>query len=216
MARVVGMIPIKLRNQRLPGKNTRVLGDKVLCEYLFDTVKDIKNLDEVYVFCSDESICQYIPNGIKFLKRSEELDSDSIKSKDIISSFINQVDADIYALMHVTQPFIKKESLESAIDRVINEDYDSAFTAHEIREFTWFKGEPLNYSFDNVVRTQELEPVYTEGELFVFRKDVFTKMGRRIGKKPYIHPISWMENVCIDDINDFQLAEAVVALGGYK
>ena len=202
MARVVGMIPIKLRNQRLPGKNTRVLGDKVLCEYLFDTVKDIKNLDEVYVFCSDERICQYIPNGIKFLKRSEE--------------FINQVDADIYALMYVTQPFIKKESLESAIDRVINEDYDSAFTAHEIREFTWFKGEPLNYSFDNVVRTQELEPVYTEGELFVFRKDVFTKMGRRIGKKPYIHPISWMENVCIDDINDFQLAEAVVALGGYK
>ena len=216
MSKVVGMIPIKLRNQRLPGKNTRPLGDKVLCEYLFETVKQVKNLDEVYVYCSDESICKYIPEGIRFLKRSPELDTDAVKSKDILNAFISTVDADIYALMHVTQPFIRKESITAAIDKVIHEGYDSAFTAHEIKEFTWFRNKPLNYSFTDVVRTQELEPVYTEGELFVFRKEVFTKLGRRIGENPYIHPIDWREDVCIDDIHDFQLAEAVVALGGYK
>lgn len=214
MKKVVGLIPIKLRNQRLPGKNTKKLGDKVLCEYLLDTVRNVQNIDEVYVYCSNEEICQYIPPEIKFLKRSKELDSDSTKSKDIIGSFIDEIDADIYALMHVTQPFISEDSICKSVDKVINGDYDSAFTAHEIREFTWYNGKPLNYCFDNVVRTQELEPVYTEGELFVFEKHVFTDLGRRIGNNPYIHPISWRENVCIDDINDFQLAEAVVSLGG--
>ncbi len=213
MPKVVGLIPIKLRNQRLPGKNTRPLGDKVLCEYLFDTVRKIKNIDEIYVYCSDESICEYIPEGIKFLKRPESLDTDEIKSKDIIDAFVKTIDADVYALMHVTQPFIKKESISVAVDKVVREGYDSAFTAHEIREFAWYKGKPLNYDFSNVVRTQELEPVYTEGELFVFEKKVFTEMGRRIGNNPFIQPITWRENVCIDDIYDFQLAEAVVALG---
>ena len=103
MKKVVGIIPIKLHNQRLPGKNIKPLGDKVLCQYLFETVRDVENLDDIYVFCSDESIKQYIPDGINFLKRPEELDADTIKSKDILQSFIDLVDADIYALMHVTQ-----------------------------------------------------------------------------------------------------------------
>ena len=215
MDKVVGMIPIKLRNQRLPGKNIKQLGNKALCEYLFETVRNVSNLDKVYVFCSDESICKYIPKGVNFLQRPAELDADTIKSRDILNAFINTIKADVYALMHVTQPFLRAESIQTVISKVVEDDYDSAFTAHEIREFTWFKGKTLNYSLTDVVRTQELEPVYTEGELFVFKREVFTKMGRRIGDKPYIYPISWKENVCIDDINDFQLAEAVVALGGY-
>ena len=213
MSRVIGFIPIKLRNQRLPGKNTRQLGDKALCEYLFDTVRHVKNIDEIYVYCSDEKICKYIPRELHFLKRSEHLDDDLVKSSDIIKAFINTIDADIYALMHVTQPFLSAESIYTSVEKVKEGGFDSAFTAHEIREFTWFKGKPLNYSFENVVRTQELEPIYTEGELFIFKKEVFTTLGRRIGINPYIHPITWKENVCIDNIDDFRLAESVIALG---
>lgn len=211
--KVIGIIPIKLNNQRLPGKNLRKLGNRLLCQYLFSTISKVNNIDEVYVYCSDESICSYIPEGIHFLKRPKALDTNETKSTDILNAFINNVNADIYALCHVTQPFIKCQTIENAINQVINGNHDSAFTAHQITEFTWFRGKPLNYSLDNVVQTQKLESIYTEGELFVFKKEVFTKMGRRIGDTPYIQPISWKENVCIDDINDFHLAEAVVALG---
>lgn len=211
--KVVGLIPIKLRNQRLPGKNIKPLGEnKVLCQYLFETLMEVKNIDEVYVYCSDDSIMKYIPQGIKFLKRNVELDSDSVKSKQILDSFMNEVDADIYALMHVTQPFIKAETIISAIDKVLNDSYDSAFVANEIKEFTWYKGKTLNYSLDNVVRTQELEPVYIEGELFIFEKQVLKQLGRRIGNKPFIQPISWKESVCIDDQDDFDMARAIVEL----
>lgn len=212
MKKVVAMIPIKLNNQRLPGKNTKPLGDKVLCQYLFETVRKVRNIDEVYVYCSDETIKKYIPDNISFLKRPVELDSDTTKSKDILSAFTSAIDADIYALMHVTQPFISQETIEESIAHVLNEDYDSAFAAHEIREFAWYQGRTLNYTLDNVVRTQELEPVYTEGELFVFEKEVFTKMGRRIGNHPWIQPIDWKENVCIDTQADFDMARALLAL----
>jgi CMP-N-acetylneuraminic acid synthetase len=212
MKKVVALIPIKLNNQRLPGKNLKMLGGKALCQYLFDTVKTVQNIDEVYVYCSDESIKKYIPNELKFLKRSSELDSDITKSKDILNAFIETVYADVYVLMHVTQPFIKKDTIEIAVDHVVNGEYDSAFVAHEIREFTWYKGSPLNYSFNNVVRTQELEPTYTEGELFVFEREVFTNKGRRIGEHPWIQSIGWEENICIDTPEDFDMAKCVIAM----
>lgn len=214
--KVVGIIPIKLNNQRLPGKNTMKLGEKVLCQYLFDTVKQVKLLDEVYVYCSDVAICKYIPNEISFLKRSPKLDLDDVKSKDILESFIKRKNADIYVLMHVTQPFIKAQTISTAIEKVRNGEYDSAFAAREIKEFAWYRGKTINYSLDNVVRTQQLEPVYIEGELFVFEKSVFTEKGRRIGDNPYIQPIDWVEDICIDTKEDFEMAEAVVKARGIE
>lgn len=212
MSKVVAMIPIKLNNQRLPGKNLKMLGDKVLCQYLFETALQVKNIDEIYVYCSSEEIKKYLPQGIKFLKREKKLDQDDVKSAEIIDSFVKQIDADIYVLMHVTQPFILASTIQEAVSHVLCEEYDSAFVAHEIKEFAWYNGRPINYSFDNVVRTQELMPIYTEGELFVFEKSVFVKDRRRIGTNPWIQPIDWKENVCIDTQEDFCLANAVLLL----
>ena len=214
MNRVVAVIPIKTNNQRLPGKNTKILGGQELCRYLFSTVKEVNCIDETYVYCSDTSFQRLIPSGLQFLNRPSYLDRDEIKSKDILRAFIETVDADIYVLMHVTQPFISKKSIQSAIEAVKSGRYDSAFTAYEIREYAWFNGKTVNYSLNNVVRTQELEPIYTEGELYVFRKEVFTELGRSIGDTPFIQPINWIESVCIDTLEDFKMAEAVIAVGG--
>lgn len=210
--KAVGLIPIKLNNQRLPGKNIMDLCGKPLCSYLFDTLKEVTSLDEIYVLCSDETICQYIPGHINFIKRPKELDLDNVKSKQILDWFVSQVDADTYALMHCTQPFIGADTIDTSVNKVKVENYDSAFGARPIKEFAWFKGTPLNYSFTDVVRTQELEPVYVEGELFVFKKTVLTELGRRIGENPYIHPLTWKESICIDEWEDFQMAQAALQM----
>lgn len=210
--KAVGLIPIKFNNQRLPGKNTKDLMGHPLCSYVFNTVKEVKNLNDVYVICSDEKICEYLPKELKFLKRPTFLDGSEIKSKQILDWFIGEVDADVYSLMHCTQPFIKKESIEIAVEKVLNEDYDSAFCAREIKEFAWYDGKTVNYDLKNVVKTQDLKPIYIEGEVFVFEKGVLTKKGRRIGEHPYIHPIGWKEGICIDEMEDFRMAQAVLSL----
>ena len=76
----------------------------------------------------------------------------------------------------------------------------------------WYKGKPINYSLTDVVRTQELEPVYVEGELFVFEREVFTEKKRRIGDSHWIQSIGWKEGICIDEKEDFEMAEAIVDL----
>ena len=47
--KVVSFIPIKLNNQRLPGKNLMDLNGKPMCDYIFQTVKQVRNIDEKYV-----------------------------------------------------------------------------------------------------------------------------------------------------------------------
>lgn len=210
--KVVALVPIKLHSQRLPHKNILNLGGKPLCYYMAKNLVSIDEIDETYVYCSDEQIIEYLPNGIRFLKRDPYLDGDLVKGQEIYESFINKVDADIYILAHVTAPFIKKDSIKNALNRVLAEEFDSALSVKKIQTFAWYKGNPLNYSLDNIPRTQDIEPIYYEtSAFFIFKKEVFTEMGkRRIGKKPYFQEVDDIEAIDIDYPEDFKFAQTII------
>lgn len=210
MSKIVSFIPVKLNNQRLPGKNTLPLGNKITCEYIFDTIIQVDNIDEKYVYCSDESIKKYLPEGLQFLRRDKYLDGFEVKGLEIIEYFIRDIDADIYVLTHVTQPFTKASSIETALRKVMCGEYDSAFSAVELRDYCWYKDKPLNYDMEDIVTTQNLEPVYMEtGAFYIFTKEVFVKYGRRIGRHPYMHIVDQFEGVDIDTRQDYELAQAI-------
>lgn len=212
--KIVSFIPIKLNNQRFPGKNTKILAGRPTCDYIFETISNVKEIDEKYVYCSDESIIPYISpyekKGLRFLKRDTYLDGFQVKGLEIIEHFVKDVDADIYVLTHVTQPFTKSESIQLALEKVMSGEYDSAFSAVELQDYMWKDGKPFNYDMKNIVRTQDLDPIYMEtGAFFIFRKEVFTELGQRIGNKPYLHVIDQFEAVDIDTAEDFEFAKAV-------
>jgi len=208
--KIVLFIPIKLNNQRLPGKNLMPLNGRPLCNYILETAGGINSIDEKYVYCSDEKILNYISKPWQFLMRDPYLDGSQVKGTEILEHFIKDVQADIYILTHATQPFTKAESIEFALNKVVNEGYDSAFSAVMIQDYCWYRGTPLNYSMDNLVTTQDLEPIYMEtGAFFIFRREVFDKFHRRIGENPYMHIVDEFERIDIDTADDFALAEAV-------
>lgn len=212
--KVVSFIPIKLNNQRLPGKNTMLLNGRPTCDYIFNTICNVDTIDEKYVYCSDEAIKPYIAphmdKGLKFMKRDSYLDGFQVKGLEIIDRFVKDVDADIYVLTHVTQPFTKSESIKQALDKVISGEYDSAFSAVTLQDYMWRDGKPFNYDVKNIVRTQDIDPIYMEtGAFFIFRKEVFTELGQRIGNKPYIYEMDPFEAVDIDTAQDFEFAKVV-------
>jgi 4-hydroxy 2-oxovalerate aldolase len=208
--KVVAFIPIKLNNQRLPGKNTMLLNGRPLCDYLFNTIKDIDSIDRKYVYCSSEDIVPYIPDGIQFLKRDPYLDGFQVKGLEIIERFVSEIDADIYILTHVTQPFIKPSSIKTALNEVINGGYDSAFSVIEMQDYCWYKAHPLNYNMQDIATTQNLEPVYMEtGAFFIFKKEVFAQYHQRIGKNPFMYAVDSFEAIDIDTAEDFEFAKAV-------
>ena len=213
--KVVAFVPIKLNSQRLPHKNILPIAGHPLCWHLCNTLLKVNNIDEVYVYCSDERVSDYIPEGVILQKRDKKLDGDLVKGFDIYRSFISEVDADVYVLAHTTSPFIKQESIDNALKHIVSGSNDSAFSAEKIQTFAWYKDKPINYDLNDVPRTQDLEPIWVEtSAFFMFKKEIFIDYNRRIGFNPYIQEVSGIEAIDIDEKKDYDLACQLAKIEG--
>lgn len=209
--KTVAFVPIRLNSKRVAGKNLKMLGDKPLLQYILDTLVQVKRIDEVYVYCSREEIINYLPDGVKFLKRPEFLDRDETLGKEIYEEFTKTVDADVYILAHTTSPFMKIQTVENALSKILDEDYDSAFSAEKIQTFVWYKGKTLNYDLKEIPRTQTIDPIFVEtSAFFMFKRDIWKVHKQRIGFKPYMAEVDKIEGVDIDWPDDFAFAEKIL------
>ena len=210
--KTVAMIPIKLNSERVKDKNIRTFFDgKPLIQFILEALKASSLIDEIYVYCSSERIKDYLPDGIKFLKRPDFLDLNTSNCNDIIREFIKEIDADYYVVSHATAPFTKTRSIDRCIESVISSDYDSAFTVSKLQTFMWQDGKPINFDPNHFPRTQDLKPVFLETSgAFVFTKDVFKKYNRRVGVNPCLVEIEEAdEEIDIDTEHDMAIAQAI-------
>lgn len=207
----VAIMPIKLVNERCPGKNTKLLGNKPLLQYELESLLQTELCDSVNVFCSSEDVIPYLPNGVNFIKRPEYLDLPTSNFTQIFEKFMEEHIADIYVYAHATAPYVTVDTMRQCISAVQSGEYDSAFCAVKLQDYLWQDGEPLNFVASNLPRTQDLKPIFQETSgVYVFTKEVFEKFHRRIGKKPFIKEVSFKEAVDIDNPEDFELAEALL------
>lgn len=213
--KTVAIIPIKMCNERLPGKNTKILGEKPLIHYIQESLLHSKSINEIYVYCSNPEISGYLLSGIKFIKRSIKLDLPTSNFTQIFESFMSDVDSDIYLYAHATAPFVTVDTINECISMVQNGKYDSAFCASKIQDYLWQDDKPLNFDACNLPRSQDLKPIFRETSgVYVYTKEVFQKYKRRIGLHPYIKEVSFKESIDINNPEDFALAEIMLNIKG--
>lgn len=212
--KIVAFVPIKMNNERLPGKNTKKFSNgRPLINYILDTLKEVDNIDEIYVYCSNDEIVEYLPDGVKFLKRDPYLDKSTTSFNEVLKYFARDVDADIYLLTHATAPFISTNSFKKGIDAVKSGKYDSALSVEKLQEFLWKDGTTFNYNPENIPRTQDLEPYYTETcGMYVYTAKLIKEEGRRIGHHPFLVEVSKIEACDINNSDDFVIADAIASV----
>ena len=209
--KTIAFVPMKLKNERLPGKNTKPFTHgKPLCKYILETLKKVKEIDEIYVYCSDPAILLYLPKGIKFLKRDPALDGSQVKINEVLRAFAEDVPADLYVLAHATAPFVKAETISRGVQAGQSGEYDSALTVFRQQDFFWMDGKPWNYDTKEIPRTQDLMPLYRETTgLYIYESRLILEENRRIGEKPMLLEADWKEAVDINNPEDFVIADAI-------
>lgn len=209
--KIAAIVPMKLNNRRLPQKNTKPFHNgKPLCYYILSTLLKIEEISEVYVYCSNPEIQEYLPVGVKYLQRSESLDQDTTKMNEVLECFAEEISADIYVMTHTTAPFVSADSIKKGIRAVKENGYDSAFAVKKLQDFLWKDGRPFNYQLDQIPRTQDLPALYEETSgFYIYESDVITKLKRRIGNNPYMVEVSEIESIDIDEAEDFEIADAI-------
>ena len=207
MNKTVAFVPVKLNNERMPGKNTRAFeGGEPLIHYILSTLQQVRGLDEIIVYCSDDAICDFLPAGVRFLRRDPCLDQNTTPILDVLQYFARDVDADDYVLAHATAPFLRAASIEAGMQAVRSGKHDSAMTVAPLREFVWHEGRPL-YDTTNIPRTQDLTGTFVETTgLYVYTRALIAQ-GRRIGDQPCLVEVGYPETIDINNPEDFALAQ---------
>ena len=209
--KTVAIVPMKLNNRRLPQENTKAFTNgKPLCYYILSTLLTVEEISEVYVYCSNPDIQEFIPEEVKYLRRSESLDQDTTSMTEVLTCFTKEVPADIYVMTHTTAPFMTKESIEKGLRAVKSGEYDSSFAAKKLQDFLWKDGVPFNYDLSNIPRTQDLPALYEETSgFYIYKYSVMANLHRRIGERPFIVEVGEIESIDIDEPEDFVIADAI-------
>jgi CMP-N-acetylneuraminic acid synthetase len=206
---------MKGHSERVPGKNLRpflgkplffqVLRRLALCPYIS---KIIVNTDSARI----AGLCASFPKTVT-LGRPAFLRGDEAPMNAIIAHDLAYADTEHLLQTHATNPLLSLETIEAAIGEYCRrlEDYDSLFTVSPCRtRFYRQDGSPLNHDPKELLRTQDLPPLYEENScLYLFSRSSFAAAGgRRIGLRPHMFPMRKIESIDIDYEDDFLLAEA--------
>lgn len=217
--KIVAMIPARLGSQRIPKKNLRLLGDKVLTQWVGEACKQSGVFDEIYIN-SESVVFQKIADdiGVSFYQRPDEFASNSATNDGFGLDFINNIECDILVQVNPTSPFTTPEDIKGVVDMFISDNYQTVHTVKDEQIEGLFDGIPLNFDPEKQMPpSQELIPVkiFTSSIMAWDTKKFKQNMEKNgcavyggDGKIGY-YTITGAGMIDIDNEKDFYLAEAV-------
>ncbi len=214
---VVAIVPMKGHSARVPKKNLRPMCGRPLYHWITKTLLAAKGVDRVVIETdSDEieaDVAASFPD-ITVLRRPVHLHGDDTPMNAVLDNAMRQLPQDaIFLQSHSTNPLLKVATVEKALaDYLADGDHDSLFAVTRWQtRFFWADGRPVNHNPDELLPTQDLPPLYEENSnLYIFTRDSFDKRGHRIGTAPKMYEMEYIEAVDIDEIQHFDLAEALL------
>ena len=203
-------IPIKNNSQRVPRKNFRIINGEPLYKFQLLKFTDF----EVFVDTDSNEVMEGIKEDVRLknitvFKRNEKLVGDEISVCDLIKDFIIKNDIkDPITQIHVTSPFLNKETLKKAYQFI--GEYDSVVACNVHNSRFWrlenYGFCPVNHNPMKLEQTQTLPTLYEENSAFyIFRPKILLETNNRIGINPYFYHVDYPYNVDIDTEEDWQM-----------
>lgn len=215
---------MKGNSERVPNKNLKEFAGNPLYHRVINSLLASKYIDQIVINTDSDAIKNDVNKNfdqrVVINDRPKEIIGDFVSMNKIIEYDISQVEADIYLQTHSTNPLLKTDSIDAAIEKMIvflseSANYDSIFSVTKLQTRLYEEnGEPFNHNPEELLRTQDLVPLYEENSNFyIFTKSSFNNAGqKRIGRKPFMYEIDKLEAVDIDEPQDFMIAESLYKL----
>jgi CMP-N-acetylneuraminic acid synthetase len=213
MDRLVAVIAARSGSVRVKNKNIRDFNGSTILELKIKQLKQIKQLDKVIVNTNCEEIMQIAKKaGAECVKRDDYFASNTVSMSEVFKNIAENVDAEYIMYANATNPLVKTESYEKAIDIFFkNKDKsDSLTSCHDVKEFLYLNNKPLNYDPKNQPRSQDLPDVIALNfAISILSRDNMIKFKNILGERPYFFKLDEVESIDIDTNLDFFIAEKV-------
>lgn len=215
---IVALLPMKGNSERVPNKNLKLFNGKPLFHAIINELITSKYINKVIINTDSdliaESAISTYKDFVSINNRPKNIQGDFVSMNKIIEYDLNNSDSDIYIQTHSTSPLLSVKSLDTAIKKMINrsKNFDSIFSVTKIQTRFYDKnGVPSNHNPKELLRTQDLEPLFEENSgFYIFTKDSFKNAdNKRIGLRPLMFEIDKIESIDIDEPEDFIIAETL-------
>ena len=162
--KVVAIIPIKKKSERVRSKNFRKINNIELYKIICEKVKK-SDFDEVYIDTDSKKVKEYaIKNNFNIINRLDYLSKNDANGNDLLNYHLKIIKSDLYFQTHSTNPLLTTQTIDSAISFFIKKNpHDSLLSVNKYKSrFYNHKGIPINHSPDELIKTQDLDPVIEE------------------------------------------------------
>ena len=220
--KTVTIIPARGGSKGIPLKNLVNIKGKPLIWYSINASIN-SSVSETWVSTDHEGIKDVSKKfGAKTILRPKELCDDFIMPDASLIHFAENVEFDVLVFIQPTSPLIKPSYINSCIEKVVDEGYDSVFTVHEehwIPKWSIKNDEkfgvdvisPFNWDMLNRPRRQDKESLYVEnGMLYVSTRESLLSNRLRYGGKIGFVIIPIYDSFQVDSFEDLELVRRVI------
>ncbi len=219
--KVIALVPMRHESERVPQKNFRPLAGKPLYAHILETLQACAHVSQIVVDTDSPTIWEGIEAAfpeIVLLDRPERLRGGHVPMNEVLLHDVTQVPAQFFLQTHSTNPLLKATTIKRALEEFFAAypENDSLFSVTRLQARLWSADtEPLNHDPAELIRTQDLAPVFLENScLYIFERESFLKGENRIGKSPIRFEIEADEAIDIDRESDFAVVECLARTRG--
>jgi CMP-N-acetylneuraminic acid synthetase len=216
MNNIVALLPMKEHSERVVNKNIRLFQGRPLYHHILSCLLACTYINAVYIDTDSRFVIEDAPRhfDVHIIERPKHLRSDFTPMNEILLHDVTQVEADYYVQTHSTNPLLRPQTITAAIEAFLgSSEHDSLFSVTRLQRRLWDAyGNAVNHDPDQLLRTQDLSPIYEENSnLYIFSKTILEERRNRIGYRPLMFEIDRIEAWDIDEEQDFHIAETLCA-----
>lgn len=205
--RILAIIPARAGSKGIPNKNIRIVGGHPLVYYAINNAMNSRLITDIIV-STDSPEVKIITEqmGASCSWRSEDLCGDSVGLDEVIYDAVpKDIEWDYVLTMQPTSPTLKVDTLDSAIQYAIDNDYDTVISAINAPHLSWgIKDGKAVPNYKKRLNRQLLPPCYMETGAFFVSKASVVKPHSRFGESVSVFEIPEDQAIDVDTFQDLQ------------
>ncbi len=220
MEKITALLPMKGHSERVPNKNLRDFCGRPLYHRVMESLLSSRYVAQVAINTDSAAIADDAAANFErvvVIDRPEAIRGDFVSMNAVIAHDLSVLTDEHFLQTHSTNPLLTPATVDRAVEAYFEalDRHDSLFSVTRLQtRLYWKDGSPVNHNPAELLRTQDLPPVFEENSnLYVFSRSSFIAAGqKRIGLCPLMFEIDRLEAVDIDEEADFRVAEVLFGL----
>lgn len=213
--KILAVIPACEGSRRLPNKNIRIINGKPLIYYVIDNARRSRYITDVIVTTNSTEIITIAKQmGVKAKRRKPELCGKEVLLDTVVYDVTSEVsfqDYDYVVTLQSISPTLEVETLDTAIEECIEEQYDTVLSVADRPRFYWTvqEGKPVPGTPRDVSR-HFLPSLYVETGAFLITRSCFMRPTSRLGDKIRLFELKGKEAIDVNTWGDLKQVENIL------